>query len=141
MAVEHVTGKYNMGGADAGGGVRGELPGTSGGGLVDVSAAAPDHSAVASPELQRAVQVGLGKWRCNGAADSACSRRRAFGGQQQMHALKSVFKFRLHFLCAMQDFFENRGAAAAAVERERADAAGPQQPAAREDTGQGEAGD
>lgn len=37
-----------MGGADVGGGV--------GGGLVDVSAAAPGHSAVASPELQQAVQ-------------------------------------------------------------------------------------
>lgn len=57
MAVQHVTGKYDMGGADAGG-AGGELPGTAGGGLVDVSAAAPGHSAVASPELQRAVQVG-----------------------------------------------------------------------------------
>ncbi|KAL4458971.1 hypothetical protein ABPG75_013836 [Micractinium tetrahymenae] len=91
MAVEHVTGKYDMGGADVGGGAGGELPGTSGGGLVDVSAAAPDHSAVASPELQRAVQ----------------------------------------------DFFENRGAAAAAVEQERAEEAGPRQPAAGEGTGQG----
>ncbi|KAL4431612.1 hypothetical protein ABPG77_001454 [Micractinium sp. CCAP 211/92] len=94
MAVAHVTGKYDMGGADVGGAAGSQLAGTSGGGLVDVSAAAPGHSAVASPEMQRAVQ----------------------------------------------EFFENRGPTAAAVETERAEDVGPRQPAASEDTGQGEAG-
>lgn len=45
MAVENVTAGYDMAGADVGGG-----------GLVDVSAAASEHAAVATPELQQAVQ-------------------------------------------------------------------------------------
>ncbi len=80
MAAEQVTGKYDMGGADVGGAAGSQLAGTSGGGLVDVSAAAPGHSAVASPEMQRAVQVGSTGRPCGAEGSSRRGMESTIGG-------------------------------------------------------------